>query len=222
MYQRAFAHLRNRPVSQSIYGRAIGAATLPSGLCADAQTAISAPRGMLMAVVDVPGDAAASRRAIERIAQTYESIPPDVDRLIALRATLDQAKQSLPTRSRQTNAAILIATVMNEHWYGIAEGAVCGYHVLANGQLKALRLGPTGQSKLAAKDRILICTQVVTKPLNDYDIALSLYAHSPEHAVQRLLTFAERRGQRSGLAAVACGPRRSLITTILSRLSGAG
>ncbi len=219
MYQRAIAHLRNRPVGQSAYGRAVGAAALPAGLCADAQAAIGSPRGMLMAVVDAHGDPAASQRAIERIAQTYASIPPDVDRLIALRATLDQAKQSLPTRSRQT---MLIAAVVNEHWYGIAEGDVCTYHVLADGQLKALRLSPTGQSKLAAKDRILICTRAVTKPLNDYDIALALYAHSPEHAVQRLLTFAERRGQRSGLAAVACGPRRSLITTILSRLSGTG
>jgi len=207
---------RGQPANQSAFGSATGAAALPAGF---APAATSSLRGVLTAVVDAHGDAATSRHIIERIAQVYETIPPDVDRLIALRATLDQAQQALPTRARQGKIDVLIGVIVSERWYGIATGAVRGYHLLADGQLKVLRLGPTSQCHLAGKDRVLICTQVAVKSVNDYDIALMLYAHSPEHAVRRLLTSAERRGQRGGLAAVVYGPRRSLITTFLGRLS---
>ncbi len=216
MRQRTSAQVRNQSANQSVYGYAVGAAVLPAGAYPDLHAAARSPRGLLMAVVDAHGDVATGQRIADRIAQVYESIPPDVDRLIALRATLDQARQALPHKPR---LAMLLAVIVEEQCYGIAEGSVCGYHALADGQLIPMRLRPTGQCKLATKDRILICTQAVSRSTNDYDIALALYAHSPEHAVRRLIASAERRGQRSGLAAVACGPRRSLITTLLGRLS---
>ncbi len=219
MRQRTSVQIRNQQANQSVYGYAVGAAVLPAGAYPDLHVAARSPRGVLMAVVDAHGDVATGQRIADRIVQVYETIPPDVDRLIALRATLDQAQQAVPHKPRRGAVAMLLAVITEGRCYGIAEGSVCGYHALADGQLIPMRLGPTGQCKLATKDRILICTQAVSRSTNDYDIALALYAHSPEHAVRRLIASAERRGQRSGLAAVAYGPRRSLITTLLGRLS---
>jgi hypothetical protein len=95
-----------------------------------------------MAVVDAHGDVAVSQRAVERIIQVYEAIPPDVDRLIALRATLDQARQALSNKLRQGGAAMLLAAITGEQCYAIAEGEVYGYHVLADGQLTPPSPGP--------------------------------------------------------------------------------
>jgi hypothetical protein len=218
MRQRTSAQVRNQLANQSVYGYAVGAAVLPTGAYPDLPSALCSPRGVLMAVVDAHGDVAVSQRAVERIIQVYEAIPPDVDRLIALRATLDQARQALSNKLRQGGAAMLLAAITGEQCYAIAEGEVYGYHVLADGQLTPLRLGPTGQRTLATRDRVLICTKPVSSSTNNYDIALALYAHSPEYAARRLIATAERRGQRRGLAAVVYGPRRSLITTLLGRI----
>jgi hypothetical protein len=135
MRQRTSAQVRNQSANQSVYGYAVGAAVLPAGAYPDLHVAARSPRGVLMAVVDAHGDVATGQRIADRIAQVYEAIPPDVDRLIALRATLDQARQAMPHKPRRGAVAMLLAVITEGRCYGIAEGSVCGYHALADGQL---------------------------------------------------------------------------------------
>ena len=205
----------------SAFGSAVNAAVYPSGLHADTRAALNSPRGLLLAIADVSSDPSAGQRLMERITKTYEEVPPDVDRLIALRATLDQATRTLKGLSKGADAParapMIISTVIGDQWYGINVGAIRCYHVHASGRIDTVRLEPTAQRKLEAEDSLLLCTPAVSEKLDEYDIALALYSNSPQSAVQRLLAMAKEKGAQGALAAVAFGPQRSLVTNIFGR-----
>lgn len=164
---------------------------------------------------------------VRHILRVYEEIPPDVDRLVALRATLDKAMRLIKAEPRSRDAAnrapasvpVIAATVVRDQWYAITSGSLRGYHVQANGRIDLVRMEPTVQRKLEPDDSILLCTSSVSDKLDEYEIALSLYSRSPQSAVQRLLTLAKSKGASGTLAAVAFGPNRSLLHNLFGRTS---
>ncbi|BCX04083.1 MAG: hypothetical protein KatS3mg053_2021 [Candidatus Roseilinea sp.] len=161
------------------------------------------------------------RHLMEQIIKAYEEVPPDVDRLIALRATLDKAGRALKGPSKgaeeQVRVPIVIATVVGDQWYGIGAGAIRCYCIQANGRIDAIRMEPTAQRKLASEDSLLLCTASVSEKLEEYDIALTVYSRNPQGAVQRLLTMAKEKGAQGALAAIVFGPQRSFVTSIFGR-----
>lgn len=214
-------------------------AVYPSGAHADPGAALDSPRGLLMVVTD-PGapPAAAHRALIGHIIRVYEEIPPDVDRLVALRATLDKVTRLIKAEPRGRSAAgrapdsapadvpssapFIAATVVRDQWYAISAGALRGYHIQANGRIDLIRMEPTAQRKLDPDDSILLCTPSVSDKLDEYEIALSLYSRNPQSAVQRLLMLARRKGAQGTLAAVAFGTNRSLLDHLFGRASQSG
>jgi len=205
----------------SAFGSAVNAAAYPSGPHADARTALNSPRGLLMAIADASGDPSASQHLIERVIKAYDEVPPDVERLIALRATLDRAARpprgSSKGPSASARAPMIVSTVIGDQWYGINVGAIRCYHTRASGRIDTIRLEPTAQRKLEPEDSLLLCTSAVSEKLDEYDIALALYSNSPQGAVQRLLAMAKERGAQGALAAVAFGPQRSFVANIFGR-----
>jgi len=203
------------------FGSAINAAVYPSGAHADVRAALSSPRGLLMAIADASGDPSAGQHLMARVIKAYEEVPPDVDRLIALRATLDQAARLSKSPTKDADASVrapmVVSTVIGDQWYGINVGAIRCYHVHASGRIDAIRLEPTAQRKLEPEDSLLLCTPAVSEKLDEYDIALTLYSNSPQGAVQRLLAMAKEKGAQGALAAVVFGPQRSFMTNIFGR-----
>lgn len=184
--------------------------------------ALDSPRGLLMALADVGGESSVSQHVIAQILKAYEEVPPDVDRLIALRATLDKATR-MPKGQQKNNdeaparASILVAAVVGNQWYAVASGAIRCYAIQASGRIDAIRTEPTAQRKLDPEDSLLMCTAPVSEKLEEYDIALTVYSRSPQGAVQRLLALASEKGARGGLGAIVVGPQRSLVTSLFGR-----
>lgn len=174
-----------------------------------------------MAIADAGGDPPASQSLMAQIIKAYEEVPPDVDRLIALRATLDKAnrvlKGQLQGAEASARAPVVIAAVVGNQWYGIGAGAIRCYCVQASGRIDAIRMEPTAQRKLEPEDSLLICTSSVSEKLDEYDIALTVYSRSPQSAVQRLLAIAKEKGASGALAAIVFGPQRSFVTSIFGR-----
>lgn len=174
-----------------------------------------------MAIADVQGEPSAGQRLIEQITKAYEEVPPDVDRLIALRAALDKASRPIQSRAQTDEAtvrpSIVIAAIVGNQWYGIAAGAVRCYCIQASGRIDAIRMEPTAQRKLEPEDSMLICTSSLSEKLDEYDIALSVYSRAPQSAAQHLLKMAKEKGAREALGAVVFGPQRSLVTSIFGR-----
>lgn len=194
----------------------------PSGTATGLGDALNSPRGVLMAVVAVNGASTPfSQQLMAEIVKTYDDIPPDVDRLVALRATLDQVMQTLKglsaTASNPVQASITISAVTRGQWYAVNAGGGRGYHVHANGRIDAVRLEPTAQRKLESDDSVLLCSSSVSEKLEEYDIALSLYSRSPQGAVGHLLDMAKKKGANGALVAVVFGPQRSLLESVFGR-----
>ncbi len=158
---------------------------------------------------------------MDEIVKAYEEVPPDVDRLVALRATLDKATRALKIGAKGSDvparAPMMISTVVGDQWFGISSGAIRCYSVQANGRIDAIRMEPTAQRKLAPEDSLLFCTPSVSEKLDEYEIALTLYSRNPQGAVQRLLAMAREKGAQGALAAVVFGPQRSLVASIFGR-----
>jgi hypothetical protein len=205
----------------SAFGGAAGATVHPSGPHPDARAALNSQRGLLMAIADVGGELPASQSLMEQIIKAYEEVPPDVDRLIALRATLDKANRVLKGPSKGTEAParapMVIAAVVGNQWYGIGAGAIRCYCIQASGRIDAIRMEPTAQRKLEPEDSLLVCTSSVSEKLDEYDIALTVYSRSPQSAVQRLLAMAKEKGAQGALGAIVFGPQRSFVTSIFGR-----
>lgn len=205
----------------SVFGAAAGVAVHPPGARPDASAALNSPRGLLLALADVGGELSVSQHVIAQILRAYEEVPPDVDRLIALRATLDKATRALKGQPKNdeapARASILVAAVVGNQWYAIASGATRCYCIQASGRIDAIRMEPTAQRKLEPEDSLLICTAPVSEKLEEYDIALAVYSSSPQSAVQRLLALASEKGARGGLGAIVVGPQRSLVTNLFGR-----
>ncbi|PJF48616.1 MAG: hypothetical protein D6709_11820 [Chloroflexi bacterium] len=176
-----------------------------------------------MALADAGGASLAGQSLIEQIRQAYEEVPPDVDRLIALRATLDKANRVLKRQSKDADAPthipMVIAAVVGNQWYGIGVGTIRCYCIQASGRIDAIRMEPAAQRKLEPADSLLICTSSVSEKLDEYDIALTVYSRNPQGAVQRLLAMAKEKGAQGALGAIVFGPRRSLVSSILGRSS---
>ncbi len=208
---------------RSAFGGAAGAAVYPLGPHPDARAASSTQRGLLMALADAGGASLAGQSLIEQIRQAYEEVPPDVDRLIALRATLDKANRVLKRQSKDADAPthipMVIAAVVGNQWYGIGVGTIRCYCIQASGRIDAIRMEPAAQRKLEPADSLLICTSSVSEKLDEYDIALTVYSRNPQGAVQRLLAMAKEKGAQGALGAIVFGPRRSLVSSILGRSS---
>lgn len=174
-----------------------------------------------MVLADVGGELSASQNAIAQVIKAYDEVPPDVDRLIALRATLDRATRTpkgQPKRDEApTRASIMVAAVVGNQWYGIASGAIRCYSIQASGRIDAIRMEPAAQRRLEPEDSLLMCTAPVSEKLDEYDIALTVYSHSPQSAVQRLLALANEKGARGGLGAIVIGPQRSLVISLFGR-----
>lgn len=207
----------------SAFGGAVGAAVYPSGPHPDARAASTTQRGLLMAIADAGGVPSVSQGLIEQIIKAYEEVPPDVDRLIALRATLDKANRALQRWSKSgeapARAPMVIAAVVGDQWYGIGTGAIRCYCIQASGRIDAIRMEPTAQRKLAPEDSLLICTSSVSEKLDEYDIALTVYSRNPQSAVQHLLAMAKEKGAQGALGAIVCGAQRSFVTSIFGRSS---
>lgn len=190
---------------------------------ADVGTAIHSPRGVLMVVVHLVGAAEpASQNLIAEIVKTYAEIPPDVDRLVALRATLDQARQVgnglLPSDSNEAvNSSVAIAALSQGQWYAAKAGKGRGYHVQANGRIDQVKLEPAAQRAVAPEDSVLLCSASLSDALDEYEIALALYSRSPQSAVGHLLEQAKRKGARGAVSAVVLGPQRSVREGVFGR-----
>lgn len=176
-----------------------------------------------MAIADAGGELPVSQSLMEQIIKVYEEVPPDVDRLIALRATLDKANRALQRHSQSgeapARATIMIAAVVGNRWCGIGSGAIRCYCIQASGRIDAIRMEPTAQRKLEPEDSLLICTSSVSEKLDEYDIALTVYSRNPPGAVQRLLAMAKEKGAQGALGAIVFGAQRSFVTSILGRSS---
>lgn len=189
----------------------------------DLRADLNSPRGALLAIAVGAAPEPIGHKLIDHIVKTYGDIPPDVDRLVALRATLDGAlglEQSLRQDAAQPSSFVLVAAIAGGQLFAANSGACKGYHVRANGRIDAIRLEPSAQKQLEPGDSVLLCSSGLIAKLDEYDVALNLYSRSPQSAVRHLFDLSARRDAQGPKVAIVYGAQRSLRESVFGRSVG--
>lgn len=201
------------------------------GAChvADAATLrsdLASSRGAFVALVDVRGSARLYAAAIAgELARTYGEIPPDVDRLVALRAALDRAavlaasiEPAVPGQSAR--ASVLLAALNEGRYAAVNSGDCRAYLVRASGRIDRIRLEPSAQREIESVDSLMLCSLAACDKLEEVELALNAYSREPADAVKTIISTGVQRGARGALLAAVFGPGRTLREKILGRSSG--
>lgn len=211
--------------SQLVGSGADGACHIASA--ATLQSDLASSRGAFVVLVDVRGSARPYAAAIAgELARTYGDIPPDVDRLVALRAALERAAvlaagiepaaPDVPAR-----ASVLLAALNAGRYAAVNSGDCRAYLVRASGRIDRIRLEPSAQRELEPADTLLLCSPAACEKLEEVELALNAYSREPADAAKAIVSAGAQRGARGALLAVVFGPGRTLREKILGRSSGA-
>jgi hypothetical protein len=185
-------------------------------------------RGAFVALVELRGAARPFAYAlVGELVKICSEIPPDVDRLVALRATLDRglalAAEAEPASQEQpTRASVLVAALAEGKYAAVNAGECRAYHIRASGRIDRVRLEPSTQREIELADSLIMCSAAVTEAVEEVELALDAYSREPADAARRLVAMAAQRGARAAVLVVAFGPGRSLREKMLGRSNGAG
>jgi hypothetical protein len=213
--------------SSHLSGPGADGACSAAGPGTDLRADLASGRGVLVAVVEVRGGVRLlAHTLIDHLIRAYADIPPDVDRLVALRATLDlglakvagaePAHPQTPVR-----ASVLVAALHEARLSAVNSGDCRAFVVRSNGRIDRIRLEPSAQRDIAPSDRMLFCSAGVCDKMEELDLALSLYSRGPGDAANHVTTTAVQRGAQGAILAVVFGPQLSLLESVLGRSSDA-
>ena len=178
---------------------------------------LDSPRGVLMAVALTADGPFTAQRLLDRIAQTYAWIPPDVSRPMALRASLDHVL------GQAKSVVLLLAAVSQGRLFLARHGDGRVYHVRASGQIDPIPPEPFAQRSLDRGDSLLLCSSALLYALDELDIALTLHTRGPESAARYMVeSTLKKKGEKGAqpaqdaLVALVFGPERSLSNRLRS------